>query len=67
MQKLSSIPVNQRIYLDESGVNKYLYREHGRSIRGNKIFGEVSGKRFGRQSIIAALSEGKFISNNLKK
>jgi len=62
MQELETIPPNQRVYLDESGVNQYLYREYGRGIRGQKIFGEVSGKRFGRQSVIAALFNGKFLS-----
>lgn len=48
--------------MDESGINQYLYREHGRSVLGRKITGEVSGKRFARQSVISALSRGKFLS-----
>ena len=50
------------IYLDESGINQYLHREYGRSIREEKIIGEISGKRFARQSVISALSKGKFLS-----
>lgn len=56
------IPVDQRIYLDESGVNEYLYRQYGRGFRNQKILGEVSGKRFARQSVISALFKGKFLS-----
>ena len=57
------IPVEQRIYLDESGINQYLYREYGRRMRGQKVFGEISGKRFARQSVISALFfKGKFLS-----
>ena len=56
------IPVAQRIYLDESGVNEYLYRQYGRGFRNQKILGEVSGKRFARQSVISALFKGKFLS-----
>ena len=56
------IPVDQRIYLDESGINQYVYREYARSIRGEKVFGEISGKRFARQSVISALSKGEFLS-----
>jgi transposase len=39
-----------------------LHREYGRSIRGRKIIGEISGKRFARQSVISALFKGKFLS-----
>jgi len=59
---LEQIPFEQRIYLDESGINQYLHREYARSIRGRKIIGEISGKRFARQSVISALFKGKFLS-----
>jgi len=39
-----------------------LHREYGRSIRGEKITGEISGKRFARQSVISALFKGKFLA-----
>lgn len=50
------------MYLDESGINRYIYREYGRSLRGEKVFGEISGTRFARESFISALSKGKFLS-----
>ncbi len=62
IKSLEKIPSDQRIYLDESGINQYLHREHGRSVRGEKIVGEISGKRFARQSVISALFKGKFLS-----
>ena len=48
--------------MDESGINQYLHREYGRSVRGEKIIGEISGKRFARQSVISALCKGKLLS-----
>lgn len=54
--------MNQRIYLDESGINQYLYRKHGRGLRGKRVCGEISGKRFARQSVISALFKGKLFS-----
>lgn len=54
--------MNKRIYLDESGMNQFLYRTHGRSMRGKKVVGEISGKRFARESVIAALSQGKLLA-----
>ena len=62
LEKIVSIPEKDRIYLDESGVNQYLFRGYGRSLRGEKVMGEVSGNRFARESFIAALSEGKFLA-----
>ncbi len=59
---MKNVSVDQRIYLDESGINKYLYRHYGRGLRGKKVFGEISGKRFARQSVIAALFRGKFLA-----
>ena len=50
------------MYLDESGVNRYIFREYGRGKRGKKVMGEVSGTRFVRKSIIAALSENHFFA-----
>lgn len=54
--------VECRVYLDESGINQYLHREYGRGIRGKKVFGEISGKRFARQSVVSALFKGKFLA-----
>ena len=48
--------------MDESGINEYLHREYGRGLRGKEVPGEISGKRFARQSIISGLFNGKFFS-----
>jgi transposase len=59
---LEKIPLDQRIYLDESGINKYLHREYGRNFRGANVPGEISGRRYARQSVISALLKGKFLA-----
>lgn len=59
---MKDISLDKRVYLDESGMNQFLYRTHGRSLRGQKVHGEVSGKRFARESVIAALCSGKILS-----
>ena len=61
-KKLEKIPLNRRVYLDESGINKYLHREYARSLKGKKVIGEMSGKRFAKQSVISALFGGEFLS-----
>jgi len=40
-------------YVDESGVDKYLYREKGRAPRGVKLYAQTKGKKFKRKSIVA--------------
>lgn len=52
--KINGIPEDQLVFLDESGIDTFLYREYGRAKRGEKIMAEVAGKKFERQSIVAA-------------
>ena len=44
----------QLVYVDETGIDTYLYRERARAPRGQKTIGCVSGRKFVRQSIVAA-------------
>lgn len=53
--EIKDIPKNQLVFLDESGIDTYLYREYGRAKRGEKIIAEVPGKKYARQSVVAAL------------
>ena len=41
-------------YIDESGIDSYLYREYGRAKRGKQIYGKVSGRKYRRVGIVAA-------------
>ncbi len=40
--------MKNRFYVDESGINKYLRREHVRCQAGNQVYGAVSGMRYAR-------------------
>ena len=40
--------------MDESGIDKYIYRPYGRSLLGEIVQGMVSGKRYQRESFVAA-------------
>jgi hypothetical protein len=42
------------VYLDECGATEYYAREYGLAPRGEKVYGEVSGKRYKRTNIISA-------------
>jgi len=57
LDEIKDIPLNNLVYLDESGVDENLQRRFGWSPRGEKINGEISGKARKRLSLIAALNE----------
>lgn len=58
MKHISQYPVNKLVYIDESGIDKFIFREYGWAIKGQK----VSGKRYTRESFIAGLNNGKIIA-----
>jgi transposase len=52
--QVAAIPKDDRVYLDESGIHEYLYKSHGYSRKGQKIWTAVSGRRYQRQNFVAA-------------
>lgn len=62
MEEVKAYPKTERIYVDESGIDSYFHRLYGWSKRGIQIFGEVCGKRFARESFIAAKRGSKVIA-----
>jgi len=42
-------------YVDETGIDTWLYREYGWSVRGVPVVGKVCGRKYGRTGIVAAL------------
>lgn len=46
-------PPEDIVYIDESGVDEYYDREYGLAPRGEKIYGEVSGKRYKRLNVVS--------------
>ena len=52
--------MHKRVYVDESGIDKYLVRECGRAVRGVKVQDVKRGRKFGRTNIIAARRKDVF-------
>lgn len=50
------------MYVDESGIDTFISRQYGWGLRGQKVLGEVSGKRYARESFVAALVNKKIIA-----
>ena len=65
MDSLKDLPV---IYIDETGIDRYLYyRPSARAPIGEKVYEKISGRRFDWTSIIAGQVDGKFIAPMIYK
>ncbi len=60
--ELENIPKDQRVYIDESGIDKFVYRPFGRSFLGEIIQGMISGKRYQRESFVAGKVGSRIIA-----
>lgn len=58
LEQLQHIPEAKRVYVDETGFDAPLVREYAYAPVGQRIYGERTGKRFARTSLIAGLKEG---------
>ena len=49
-------------YIDETGIDTYLFREHGYAPKGQKIYDKISGKKYKRVGIVAAKMGEKIVA-----
>ena len=54
MNKIANIPKERIAYVDETGIDSYLYREYGYAPRGKTVVGKIPGRKFQRTNIVAA-------------
>ena len=50
LNSLKDLPI---VYIDETGIDSYLYRPYARASRGEKVYEKISGRRFEQTSIVA--------------
>ncbi len=48
--------------MDECGIDTYLYREYGYALRGEQVFGQISGRKYKRCGIVAAKMADKILA-----
>lgn len=60
--KISAYPLEKIAYVDECGIDTYLYREYGYATRGQKVFSRISGRKYKRCGIVAAQVNGKILA-----
>ena len=61
-EKIKAIPFESLTYVDECGVEEYLYREYAYAPRGEKVVAEISGKKFKRTNFAAGICLGKWVA-----
>ena len=61
-ETIKAIPPESLIYVDECGVDEYLYREYAYAPRGQKVVAEISGKKFKRTNFAAGICLGKWVA-----
>jgi len=62
LRRMKRISAKNLVYVDESGIDRCLFREHARAPRGQKVFGKISGKKFKRTNIVAGICCGKWVA-----
>ena len=48
---ISKVPPELITYIDECGMEKFIYREYGRALRGTPVYGKISGKKYKRVGV----------------
>ncbi|HGK9113896.1 TPA: IS630 transposase-related protein [Streptococcus pneumoniae] len=58
LDNLKDLPV---LYIDEKGINRYLYRPYAGAPRGEKVYDKISGRRFERTNEVEQKLNGSFL------
>jgi len=62
VELLKTVPPERLIYVDECGIDQYLYREFAYAPRGQKVVAKVGGKKFKRSNIVAGICRGEWVA-----
>ena len=61
-EQIKGIPPENTAYIDETGIDIYLFREHGYAPKGQKIYDKISGRKYKRIGIFAAKIGKKIVA-----
>jgi transposase len=63
VQKVKKSPSDKELYyIDESSVDEFYAREYGYAPRGERVFGEISGRKFKRTNLVSAYCNKKSVA-----
>ena len=58
LDNLKDLPV---LSIDETGIDRYLYRPYAGAPRGEKVYDKISGRRFERTNEVEQTLNGSFL------
>ena len=61
-EAIQDIPPEKIVYVDECGIDTYLYREYGYAPRGQQVFGRIRGRKYKRCGIVTAKMGRKILA-----
>ena len=61
-EQIKDISPEAIAYVDECGIDTYLYREYGYAPRGQQVFGRICGRKYKRCGIVAAQMGDKILA-----
>ncbi len=61
-EQIKDIPPDKIAYVDECGMDTYLYREYGYAPRGQQVFARIRGKKYERCGLVAAKMAEKILA-----
>lgn len=61
-EQIKDIDPETIAYVDETGIDSYYGREYGYAPRGEKVIGEVAGRKFQRSNLVSAQLGNKMIA-----
>ncbi|MCI9669807.1 MAG: IS630 family transposase, partial [Oscillospiraceae bacterium] len=62
LEQIQDIPPEKIAYVDECGIDTYLYRKYGYAVRGQPVFGHIRGRKYKRCGIVAAKTADKILA-----
>ena len=61
-ERIKTVSPESLVYVDECGVDQYLYREYAYAPRGQKVIAQISGKKFKRVNFAAGICQGRWVA-----
>ena len=61
-EQIKGIPPEKIAYIDETGIDTYLFREYSYAPKGQKIYDKISGRKYNRIGIVAAKIGEKIVA-----
>ena len=62
LEEIANTPKSEVVYIDETGMDTFLYREYCWLQKGKKLVGRIPGKKYRRIGIVAARVEKQLIA-----